>query len=116
MNDEQRLKAELGRILGRLQRLHDGDTSGPVISAEGDEIDAVQVGLDREATFTTRSFLRDRARSLAAALVRVSEGTYGTCEECGRSIPAVRLRALPESSTCIRCQARRERYASVANG
>lgn len=38
------------------------------------------------------------------ALDQLREGTYGCCEECGHSIPAPRLQALPYATTCIDCQ------------
>jgi DnaK suppressor protein len=43
---------------------------------------------------------RDRVR---AALARLAEGTYGTCEQCGAAIDPRRLHAAPESTLCIDC-------------
>jgi len=37
------------------------------------------------------------------ALERLDDGTYGTCESCGRPIPPARLEARPESTTCVEC-------------
>jgi DnaK suppressor protein len=37
------------------------------------------------------------------ALERLDEGAYGTCESCGREIPAARLEARPESTKCVEC-------------
>ncbi len=38
-----------------------------------------------------------------AALGRISDGTYGTCEACGGAIGRDRLRALPEVRRCVSC-------------
>jgi RNA polymerase-binding transcription factor DksA len=38
------------------------------------------------------------------ALVRIDDGTYGTCESCGTEIVAERLAALPTAATCVGCQ------------
>jgi hypothetical protein len=38
-----------------------------------------------------------------AALARIADGTYGTCESCGGAIGRDRLRALPEIRLCVRC-------------
>jgi len=46
---------------------------------------------------------------LTNALERLRDGEYGTCVECGEPIAAVRIRALPEVQTCVRCQDRIER-------
>lgn len=42
---------------------------------------------------------------IEAALRRISEGTYGTCMECGKPIDPRRLKALPTAATCISCGA-----------
>jgi DnaK suppressor protein len=39
-----------------------------------------------------------------AAQQRLREGRYGICKDCGRAIPAARLRALPYATLCVRCQ------------
>lgn len=45
---------------------------------------------------------------IGAALARLESGTFGLCEECGASIPLVRLRAMPAVRYCLNCQMRRE--------
>jgi RNA polymerase-binding transcription factor DksA len=40
---------------------------------------------------------------VAAALVRLADGTYGRCEHCGRLIADARLEALPAARICIIC-------------
>jgi DnaK suppressor protein len=40
----------------------------------------------------------------AQALRRMSEGTYGTCEECAKPIPLGRLRAVPHATRCALCE------------
>ena len=45
---------------------------------------------------------------IQAALVRIDEGTYGTCEGCGQDIPLARLEAKPSVSLCIDCQSEKE--------
>ncbi len=43
---------------------------------------------------------------------RLEEGSYGTCEACGRPIGEERLEALPAARYCIEDQAKVERGAS----
>ncbi len=45
-------------------------------------------------------------REVTAAETRLSEGTYGLCERCGRRIPEGRLEARPAARTCVECAAR----------
>jgi DnaK suppressor protein len=52
--------------------------------------------------------LRDRntqhLEQVEAALVRLAEGTFGSCVRCGRPIAPERLEALPWAAYCIDCQ------------
>ena len=36
-----------------------------------------------------------------AALQRIEQGTYGTCVDCGKPIPAARLEVRPEAARCV---------------
>lgn len=74
-----------------------------------DEVDLIQLNEDREMSFATRSMLVERANKLAEALERLRGGDYGICQECEEPIAPARLRAMPEVTTCVRCQDRLER-------
>lgn len=52
---------------------------------------------------------RRRVREAAAALERMSDGTYGVCESCGATIPIGRLRKVPTARFCGRCRRPRHR-------
>jgi phage/conjugal plasmid C-4 type zinc finger TraR family protein len=51
-------------------------------------------------------------QELDAANVRVAEGSYGICNDCGDDIPIARLRAYPGAMRCITCQSVYERTHS----
>ena len=40
---------------------------------------------------------------IVRALEKLDEGTYGTCDRCGKPIAPKRLQAKPESVRCIDC-------------
>ncbi len=44
-----------------------------------------------------------RHDALIAALERVRNDTYGTCERCGQHIPVDRLLVMPEVTHCVAC-------------
>jgi len=48
------------------------------------------------------------------ALRRMSQGTYGVCEACGKDIPLGRLRNLPHARFCVPCQRRAAQRSSRA--
>ncbi len=57
---------------------------------------------------------RERLLGIDAALIKLKEGTYGICEECGGEITAERLRVLPFAVYCRDCQEKREQLEKVA--
>lgn len=57
----------------------------------------------------------DELRRIDSALLRLSEGSYGACEDCGQKIPEARLQAEPTAVRCVRCQELYERtHASMS--
>ncbi len=67
---------------------------------------------------TARQFLEEGVRVLIAgrtldkinkALVKIDDGTFGVCEECGEEISVKRLEARPETTLCIKCKEDQER-------
>lgn len=45
-----------------------------------------------------------RLHEIEQALARISDGSYGICTQCGRTIDPVRLNALPATRQCRDCQ------------
>jgi RNA polymerase-binding transcription factor len=112
---KQRLESELSHTMSRIRHL------GGAVAVEefpgnvgdntplADEVDVIRLNQDREMSFATRSLLVERANKLVEALERLRGGEYGLCEECEEPIAPARLRAMPEVTTCVRCQDRLER-------
>ena len=84
-----------------------GTVGAPGVLADGGDV--ICRNADREMSFTTRSLLVERARKLGQALERLRGGDFGRCEECDELIAPARLRAMPEVTTCVRCQDMLER-------
>jgi DnaK suppressor protein len=106
----QRLESELNHTMHRI-RYSTGDILleefGGAVGGSGflaDGVDVICRNADREMSFATRSLLVERARKLGQALERLRAGEYGRCEECEELIAPARLRAMPEVTTCVRCQ------------
>jgi DnaK suppressor protein len=57
----------------------------------------------------THAHARQELVQVAAALRRIAEGNYGLCQDCGESIDARRLCALPATPYCTACQSIHER-------
>ncbi|HEY6100607.1 MAG TPA: TraR/DksA family transcriptional regulator [Anaeromyxobacter sp.] len=59
---------------------------------------------DYEGALEPRSELvRRELAEVDAALTRIQEGRYGTCQSCGGPMGLQRLRAIPEARYCIAC-------------
>ena len=114
---KKKLEAELNRTVERIRHMGGASKSAESMAAAGDtsqladEVDVIQVNEDREMNFATRSLLVERANRLAEALERLRGGEYGTCQECEEAIAPARLKAMPEVTTCVRCQDRLERMS-----
>jgi DnaK suppressor protein len=76
-----------------------------------DLLDSGEVAtVELNQSFTIR--LREREEKLLnkveAALARMQDGSYGTCEDCGDEIDIKRLMARPVTTLCIDCKSRQE--------
>lgn len=56
---------------------------------------------EREKDFSLLEQLEAEIGDLDAALRKIDDGTYGTCEVCGKTIEPDRLEAVPGTRTCI---------------
>jgi RNA polymerase-binding transcription factor len=114
MEITDRLQQDLDDAIDRLKRLAqdvaDEEMRSRAAGSESvaDIADAAQGSAERDMHFATRSLLQARAKRLAAALERLSAGHYGACDGCGEPIAPARLAALPEVTSCVACQDKRE--------
>lgn len=63
---------------------------------------------EQEFTLSLLATEEDTLGMIERALERIDSGTYGTCEECGGTIPKARLNALPHTPVCVKCAATRD--------
>lgn len=90
------LEAEMIGDSGELSTLdqHPADSATDLSDADREEALLEVVGRQRD--------------QVRAALHRIDEGTYGTCVDCGTTLPDERLEARPEAARCMACQAKSE--------
>jgi DnaK suppressor protein len=65
--------------------------------------DGTTEAVDRLNTVGAAQGLAAMRVDVERALVKLDEGTYGTCDSCGREIPPERLEARPWSVLCVAC-------------
>jgi DnaK suppressor protein len=110
---KQRLEQERARLTDAVAFL-ERDNAGSI----EDELGEISGGIDNHMADTaTATFDRELEGGLEegaqqtlvdvnAALARIEDGSFGTCEVCGKSIGAERLAAIPWARLCIDDQRR----------
>ncbi|HWF32866.1 MAG TPA: TraR/DksA C4-type zinc finger protein [Solirubrobacteraceae bacterium] len=91
-------RPELGSAQGFGKRIGDGTTEA--IS----RLTEIGVGQSLESTLARTE----------RALAKLEEGSYGTCDSCGKPIAPGRLRVMPDSVLCLDCAASARRAAPPA--
>ena len=74
----------------------------------GDNYDIASSERDRELMYMLGDRERKKVREIDNALLKIKEGTYGVCDECGEPISKKRLKIIPYSNLCINCQSKAE--------
>ena len=86
-------RPELGSAVGFGKRIGDGTSEAVSRLTDIGVGESLERGLER----TER------------ALAKLDEGTYGTCDVCGRAITPGRLKAMPDGVLCLDCSAAERR-------
>jgi len=71
---------------------------------------------EREKQASILEVTERQLQDVERAMGRLDDGTYGTCEACGRVIPIERLEARPATRFCLDDQQRAEAEAAAGNG
>jgi len=111
---KQALEKEHGRLEAELKGVaHHDKGAGSTYSAEfpsygdKDEDNATEVA-DFTDNLALERTLEGTLDDVVKALERIAKGTYGTCKYCGQPIDERRLRARPESNSCVKCKTERQ--------
>jgi DnaK suppressor protein len=80
------------------------------IKDEGrDTYDLASDERDREINFILNDREREKLLAIDEALQRIKDKTYGICESCEGEIQLGRLKVLPFTRLCVRCQEENEK-------
>ncbi|MBM2806781.1 MAG: zinc finger transcriptional regulator, TraR/DksA family [Deltaproteobacteria bacterium] len=100
---------EMKRDLSKeMQSRVKGETEG--VKDEGrDTYDLASDERDREINFILNDREREKLLAIDEALQRIKEKTYGICETCEGEIQLGRLKILPFTRLCVKCQEENEK-------
>jgi DnaK suppressor protein len=94
-----KLQTRLADLLARAEVIED-DLRHPLDADSSEQ--AVDLA-DDEALEGIDDVLRQEIGQVRMALLRIENGTYGTCSRCGKQIARARLEARPIATRCIEC-------------
>ena len=115
--DEMKLKLEEEKSLveKELQAISDADVGDHVPGERAakfpnygdDAIDEASESptevVDYTVNVSVTGTLEEKAKDIEKALVRITDGSYGTCIVCNKEITKERLEANPAADKCIGC-------------
>ena len=115
----RRLEAERERLgelredfaLEHLQSESEQENLSELSTAAQHQADLGTETFDRERDLSILEQVEAELADVEHALERLENGTYGTCEACGRPIDEARLEAQPATRFCVDDQAAAEREA-----
>ena len=99
------------------EHLHDeseDDSTSELSHLAQHEADVASETFEREKDFSILEQVEAELADVEHALRRLDDGTYGTCEVCGKVIPDERLEAIPTARLCLEHQAEAEREVRMA--
>ena len=110
----QALIAQRTALLAQIAQQRGGTRGRAEVAEEHfahSEDSPAQVASERDVEFALNERETAELGQIADALVRLDSGNYGSCTECGTTIPAARLRATPQAARCMTCQEQAEHPA-----
>ena len=105
---EDALRKKQGQLLESYQRDKAAGNAQPDDGIQ-DLADKAASAYSKELNFSLSDGERNMLMQIDEALVRVREGSYGVCTNCGATIGEKRLDAIPWTAFCIDCQELQEK-------
>ncbi|MEO6393445.1 MAG: TraR/DksA family transcriptional regulator [Pyrinomonadaceae bacterium] len=97
------LKAQLAKHLENIET-DQAAALDPIDDGVKDSVDMSVSDVSRELALRLGERESQMVADIDQALLRMDEGTYGTCARCGKDIPEGRLEALPTARFDAECQ------------
>lgn len=103
---EERRREVLGEVHSKIKNVRTEGAGGMMQTVEMGDASKADVHDDIE--FALIQMKAETFQKIEAALLRLEDGEYGYCSECGDEIAQQRLRALPFALRCKDCEEARE--------
>ncbi len=97
------LRRRRSELAAELARLTEPPEAGASISFGRRIGDGTTEAVERINTTALARSIAASITDIDRALVKLAEGSYGVCDDCGAEIPGERLTARPATAYCIDC-------------
>ncbi len=109
IRQREKISGEVGRLTKDYLRKNSMDSSGDISSHPFHMADAASGSFDTEFNIGLASNEQDLLYQIDQALLRIEDGSYGACDECGELISKNRLKAVPFAKYCVKHQELQEK-------
>jgi len=107
MLDERRKEIQ-AEVQGKMRGVREEGAWGGKLNEVLDAVESSEADIQEELEFALIQMKSETLNKVNDALVRLEQGDYGYCYECGDEIAEKRLRALPFAVRCKDCEEQRE--------
>jgi DnaK suppressor protein len=107
MLDERRKEIH-AEVQGKMRGVREEGTWGGKLNEVLDAVESAEADIQEEIEFALVQMKSETLNKVNNALMRLEQGDYGYCFECGEEIAEKRLRALPFAVRCKDCEEARE--------
>src|SRR5262245_66681075 len=105
---EDRRREIQAEVQGKMRGVREEGTWGGKLNDVLDAVESAEADIQEDLEFALVQMKSETLNKINDALVRLEQGSYGNCYECGEEIAEKRLRALPFAVRCKDCEEARE--------
>src|SRR5919198_5722961 len=95
-------------VQSKMRGVREEGTWGGKLNEVLDAVESSEADIQEELEFALIQMKSETLNKVNDALLRLEQGDYGYCYECGEEIAEKRLRALPFAVRCKECEETRE--------
>jgi DnaK suppressor protein len=95
-------------VQGKMRGVREEGTWGGKMNEVFDAVESAEADIQEDIEFALVQMKSETLNKIDDALVRLENGEYGNCFDCGEEIAEKRLRALPFAVRCKDCEEARE--------
>ena len=107
MLDERRRELQ-AEVQGKMRGVREEGSWGGKLNEVLDAVESAEADIQEDLEFALVQMKSETLNKVNDALVRLEQGNYGNCFDCGEEIAEKRLRALPFAVRCKDCEEAKE--------